>query len=169
VVLVDTRTFSARICGRWKELGMLIEFDEHVDLPAERVYPYFRSPRDWTRLYGAFGEVEERGQGWYAVPLRRFPFPLVARVVGDEPNRRVAWIFGGFWSGEGEVSFVPTDRGVAVRGYERISLCGFGALSRVLERLFLERRFRRVWESGWRRLRREAEELVKDPRGQSDT
>ena len=142
---------------------MLIEFDEHFDLPVERVYPYFRTPRDWTRLYGAFGEVEERRDGWYAVPLRRFPFPLVARVVKDEPNRRVAWVFGGFWRGEGEVSFVPTDRGVAVRGYERIATGGFGALSRVLEQLFLERRFRQVWESGWRRLRREAEGSVTDP------
>jgi len=66
---------------------MLIEADEHFDLPANRVYPYFRTPKDWTRLCGAS----------------------------------------------------------------------------VLERLFLERRFRRVWASGWRRLRREAERIVTDP------
>lgn len=136
---------------------MLIEFDEHFDLPIEEVYPYFRSPKDWPRLYGSFGAVEERGDGWYAVPLRRFPFPLVAKVTRDEPNQCVAWTFGGFWRGDGEVSFRPTDRGVAIRGYERISIRPLARLSGLLERLFLERRFRRVWALGWRRLRRQAE------------
>jgi len=136
---------------------MLIEFDEQFDLPVDQVYSYFRSPKDWPRLYGAFGEVEERGEGWYTVPLRGFPFPLVARMTRDEPNRCVAWTFRGFWRGEGEVSFLPTDRGVAIRGYERISVRRLACLSHLLERLFLERRFRRVWASGWRRLRRQAD------------
>jgi len=136
---------------------MLIEFDEQVDLPAEQVYPYFKCPLDWPRLYGSFGDVEDRGDGWYAVPLKGFPFPLVARVTQSEPNKSVSWSFRGFWSGEGHVSFERTERGVVIRGYERISVRPAACASALLERLFLEKQFRRVWESGWRRLRRQAE------------
>lgn len=135
---------------------MVIQFSERIDLPVEHVYPYFRSPKDWPRLYGAFGEVEDRGGGWYAVPLRRFPFPLVARTTSDDPLRRVAWTFRGFWRGEGEVVFVPAGDAVEIRGFERISLRYLPGLSRLVERAFLERRFRGVWASGWRRLRRES-------------
>lgn len=134
---------------------MLISFDERFDLPAEDVYAYFRSPTDWPRLYGSFGNVDDRGQGWYAVPLRGFPFPIVARVTRNEPNRYVAWTFRGFWRGEGQISFTPTERGVEVRGYERMSARPLLWLSPLVERLFLERRFRSVWASGWRRLRRQ--------------
>jgi hypothetical protein len=142
---------------------MLIKFDEELDLPVDDVYPYFRTPQDWPRLYGAFGEVEDRGDGWYAVPLRRFPFPLVARVTGDEPLRVVRWEFGGAWRGEGEVRFTPTDRGVTVQGYESITLRPLRWLAPILEPLFLEARFRRLWESGWRRLRRQAVDRTARP------
>jgi hypothetical protein len=135
---------------------MLIEFDEEFELPVEEAYPYFRSPMDWPRLFGAFGEVEGRGGGWYAVPLRGFPFPLVARVTRDEPLECVHWEFKGFWRGEGQVSFVPTSRGVVIRGYERVSPCLLPWLAPIVERLFLEKRFQRVWDSGWRRLGRQA-------------
>jgi uncharacterized membrane protein len=135
----------------------LIQFEERLDLPVEHVYPYFKSPRDWPRLYGSFGDVEDRGDGWYAVPLKGFPFPLVARVTTDEPNKSVSWSFRGFWRGTGEVSFERTEHGVVIRGYERISVRPAGFVSPLLEHLFLERRFRRVWESGWRRLRRHAQ------------
>ncbi len=134
---------------------MLIEFEERVDLHAADVYPYFKSPRDWPRLYGSFGEAEDRGGGWYAVPLKSFPFPLVARVTHDEPNKAVSWSFRGFWRGEGHVSFEPSPGGVVIRGHERISVRPAGFLSPVLERMFLERSFRKLWESGWRRLRRQ--------------
>jgi len=136
---------------------VLIQFEERLDLPVEDVYPFFKSPRDWPRLYGSFGDVEDRGDGWYAVPLKGFPFPLVARVTLDEPNRSVSWSFRGFWRGTGEVSFEPTEHGVIIRGYERISVRPAGFASPLLERHFLEKRFRRVWESGWRRLRRHAQ------------
>jgi len=139
---------------------MRIEFDETIDLPVEEVYPYFRSPVDWPRLYGAFGEVEDRGDGWYAVPLARIPFPLVAKVTTDEPLERVRWTFKGFWKGEGEVNFVRTERGVALRGFETISPRPLLFLAPLVERLFLDRRFRAVWESGWRRLRRQASDPV---------
>jgi hypothetical protein len=120
------------------------------------VYPYFRTPEDWPRLFGAFGDVGDRGDGWYAVPLRRFPFPLVARVTKDEPLRNVQWEFRGFWRGEGEVRFTPTTRGVVVQGYERITIRPLPWLVPVVERFFLESRFRKLWASGWRRLRRQA-------------
>ena len=135
---------------------MLIEFDEEFYLPVDDVYPYFRTPKDWPRLYGAFGNVGDRGDGWYAVPLRRFPFPLVARVTKDEPLRNVQWEFRGFWRGEGEVRFTPTTRGVVVQGYERIGIRPLTWLAPFVERLLLESRFRKVWASGWRRLRRQA-------------
>lgn len=134
---------------------MLISFDEEFELPVETVYGYLRSPRDWPRLYGSFGEVEDRGGDWFAVPLRAFPFPLVARMTADEPLRRVAWEFREFWRGEGEVSFEKTPGGVRVKGYERISIRPLLFFSPLVERLFLERRFRAVWDSGWRRLRKQ--------------
>lgn len=135
---------------------MPIEFDHEFDLPVETVYAYFRTPRDWPRLFGSFGEVQDRGEGWYAVPLRRFPFPLVARITRDEPLSSVNWVFRGFWRGEGQVSFAATSRGAAIRGFERISVRPLGWFAPVVEPLLLEKRFRKVWESGWRRLRREA-------------
>jgi hypothetical protein len=144
---------------------MLIEFDEHFDLRAEEVYPYFRSPRNWPRLYGSFGDVEDRGGGWFAVPLRGFPFPLVAKMTRDEPNRRVSWTFKGFWRGTGDIAFVPTSGGVTIRGYERISVRLLACASSIAERLFLERRFRQVWAYGWRRLRKQAEEPATPPTG----
>lgn len=135
---------------------MLTRFREEFDLPVTEVYPYFRTPKDWPRLYGAFGAVEDRGNGWYAVPLRRFPFPLIAKVTTDEPERCVRWTLRGFWRGEGEVRFTPTGRGVLVEGYEHITVWPLFWVAPLVERLFLERRFKKVWESGWRRLRRQA-------------
>jgi hypothetical protein len=134
---------------------MFVRFQERIDLTPDEVYAYFRSPRDWPRLYGAFGEVEDRGGGWFAVPLRRFPFPLLARMTKDEPGRSVAWEFGGFWRGGGEVTFLPVAGGVEVRGEERIGVRRLLGLSRLADRL-LEARFQKIWASGWRRLRREA-------------
>lgn len=134
---------------------MLLEFNEEFDSRVEEVYPYFRSPEDWPRLYGSFGEVQARGEGWFAVPLKRFPFPLVARITRDEPLKCVRWEFKGFWRGEGEVSFIPTTRGVTIRGYERISVRPLLWLSPLVERMLLERQFKAVWASGWRRLRRQ--------------
>ena len=133
---------------------MRIEFAEDLDVPVEQVYSFFRTPEDWPRLYGAFGDVEDRGDGWKAVPLKHFPFPLVARITRDEPLRCVRWEFAGFWRGEGEVNFQATPRGVRVEGYEQISVGPLSVLSRVVERLFLEQKFRAVWKAGWRRLRR---------------
>ena len=135
---------------------MLITFAEEFSLPVADVYAYFRTPRDWPRLYGSFGEVKDCGGGWFAVPIRGFPFPLVAKVTSDVPLESVRWSFKGFWAGEGHVSFLPIPGGVSIQGYERISPRPLLWLAPLVERLFLEERFRKVWETGWRRLRRQA-------------
>ena len=132
---------------------MLIEFSEFVPLPVRTVYSYFESPADWVRLYGFAGRVVDRGGGWYAVPLKRFPFPLVARVTELEPLRCVRWQFRGFWRGCGEVRFTARPGGVQVDGYERLGARWLPGISWVVERLFMEREFRRIWALGWRRLR----------------
>jgi hypothetical protein len=54
------------------------------------------------------------------------------------------------------VEFMPMSGGVSIRGHERVSPRGLFWLAPIAERLFLEARFREVWESGWRRLRRQA-------------
>jgi len=134
---------------------MLLRFKEHIDLPPEAVYAYFRTPEDWVRLYGAFGEVERLEDGWRAVPLAHFPWPLVARITADEPARRVHWMFRGFWEGEGEVSFERSgEGGVVVEGWESIRPRGLRWLAPLAERYFLEKRFRAIWDVGFRRLRK---------------
>ena len=132
---------------------MLIRFRESFALPAAEVYAYFRTPADWVRLYGFAGRVENRGDGWYAVPLQGFPFPLVARITHDDPSRRVSWSFRGFWRGDGEVRIVEVAGGVVVEGHEDISVRWLGVLSPLVERPLLERQFRRIWQLGWKRLR----------------
>ncbi len=96
---------------------MIIRFTELIRLPGAEIYSYFQSPADWSRLYGLAGKVLDRGDGWYAVPLRRFPFPLVARVTAAEPVRLVRWVFKGFW-----------DRLFMERGFRRIWALGWHRL-----------------------------------------
>jgi uncharacterized membrane protein len=136
---------------------MQLDFQESIDVPASVAYPFFRTPADWTRLYGSFGAVRQGRDGWWRVPLRRFPFPLVARITRDEPERLVHWELKGFFQGEGEVRFEPRPGGVVISGFERVSTPWLGPLSRVVERRILERRFRGIWSAGWRRLRKQAE------------
>ena len=137
---------------------MILRFRETFALPVGEVFSYFATPRDWARLYGFAGELRDRGDGWVAVPLKSFPFPLVARNTLVETNRRVRWTFKGFWRGEGEVSFDGDARQVTVSGFERISVRWLGVLSPLVERLFLQRRFEQVWAYGWRRLRKAEQE-----------
>ena len=136
---------------------MRVEFDERFELPLADVYGYFETPRDWTRLYGLMGEVADLGDGWYSVPLKRFPFPLVARNTLVEPKRLVRWTFRGFWKGDAEIRFSETEDGARVQGFEEISVRYLGILSPLLEKLFLERTFRGIWRAGWRRLNKLAE------------
>lgn len=136
---------------------MLIEFNEEFGVPVEVAYEYFRTPEDWPRLFPAFGDARDLGEGWYSVPFRGFPFPLLSRITRNEPQRCVEWIIRGFWRGEARVEFLPTSGGVLIRGHERVSAHRLFWFAPLAERLFLEARFREVWESGWRRLRRQAE------------
>ena len=100
------------------------------------------------------GGSRDRGDGWWAVPLKGFPFPLVAKIVVDEPGKRVRWVFRGFWKGAGELRFSAAPDGVMVEGFEDIGVRPLGLLSPIAERLLLDRRFRGVWRHGWRRLRK---------------
>ena len=133
---------------------MIIRFKHEFALPVSELYSYFRTPADWTRLYGLAGDVEDRGDGWVAVPLKRFPFPLVAKNTERVESELVRWVFRGFWRGRGEVRFAETDRGVVVEGFEEVGVRWLFFLSPIFERLFLERRFRAIWEIGWHRLRK---------------
>ena len=133
---------------------MIIKFKHEFSLPVEEVYSYFQTPADWVRLYGLAGDVKDLGEGWYAVPLKRFPFPLVAKNIEQRPNEFARWVFRGFWRGRGEVRFTERSDGVIVEGYEEIAVRWLFSLSPVIERLFLERSFHSIWEIGWHRLRK---------------
>jgi len=133
---------------------MRVEFDEEFGVPVEEAYEYFCTPTHWPLLFGAFGRVEDRGDGWYTVPFKGFPFPLVTRITRDEPLKCVEWVFEGFWRGDARVEFERTSAGVVIRGYEQIVPRVLLWLAPLAERLFLEARLQKVWESGWRRLRR---------------
>ena len=135
---------------------MRVEFNEEFAVPLEDAYDYFRTPMHWPRLFPAFGEVRDRGDGWYAVSFKGFPFPLVTRITTDDPEQCVEWVFEGFWQGDARVEFERSSTGVVIRGYEQVSPRGLSWLAPLAERLFLEARFQKVWESGWRRLRRQS-------------
>ena len=131
---------------------MRIDFNEILSADPATVYGYMRTPHDWTRLYGAFGDTVERGNGWVAVPMRRFPFPLVARITEDRGPGFVSWDLRGFFTGRGEVHARPHGNGSAVEGFEEVAIPNLLGLGPRLERRFLEDRFRRLWEGGWKRL-----------------
>jgi hypothetical protein len=133
---------------------MIIKFKQQFTLPVEEIFSYFRTPADWTRLFGLAGNVKNLGEGWFSIPLQSFPFPLVAKNTIVEPARQVQWKFRGFWRGEGEVTFEASNDQVTLEGYERISIRWLFCFSPIVEKLFLERHFREIWEIGWRRLRK---------------
>jgi len=137
---------------------MIIKFKHKFSLPVEEVYSYFRTPADWVRLYGLAGEVKDIGGGWYAVSLKKFPFPLVAKNTVQTPDELVRWIFQGFWRGRGEVRFTKCPEGVIVEGYEEIAVRWLFFVSPLIEYLFLERSFLSIWEIGWHRLRKRESE-----------
>ena len=142
---------------------MIIRFNEQFNLSAAEVYSYFDTPADWPRLFGMAGDSKDLGDGWYAIALKNFPFPLVAKNTEQEPNTVVRWVFRGFWRGRGEVRFVETADGVCVEGFEEIAVRPLFFLSPLFERLFLKRRFSAVWEIGWHRLRKR--EAARDDSG----
>ena len=132
---------------------MTIRFREQFALPIGEVFGFFPTPADWVRLYGFGGAARPLGDGWHAVPLKGFPFPLVTKVVACQENEFVCWTFRGFWRGQAEVRFSERDGRVIVEGFEDISVRWLFGLSPLIERAFLERTFRKLWAIGWRRLR----------------
>ena len=74
---------------------MILEFKEQFRLPVAKVYSYFETPADWARVFGLKGTSKDLGDGWYEVPLKNFPFPLVARNTEQEPGKMVRWVFRG--------------------------------------------------------------------------
>ena len=84
---------------------MYISFTEEFELPISTIFPYFKSPSDWAKLYGVVKPTKLLRDDWYAIPLNMFPFPLLAKNVEYHDGKKVRWIFGGFWRGVGEVNF----------------------------------------------------------------
>lgn len=148
---------------------MRIDFDELVDADVDTVYAYMRSPQDWTRLYGSFGDTVDRGDGWVAIPLRRFPFPLVARITSLEEPGKVTWELRGFFKGTGEVRISPQRSGTQIRGFEEVAIPRMLGIGNILEQHYLEPRFRRLWAGGWRRLRHGTARLDLSTHSEDDT
>jgi hypothetical protein len=133
---------------------MLIQFREEFAVPSDVLYGYFQTPTGWCRLYEMFGPVADLGDGWYSVPLKNFPFPLVAKILTLDPKRLVHWSYRGFWRGEGKVRFTESHGKVLVEGYENISVRWLYFLSPIVEKLLLEQVFKKIWDSGWQHIRK---------------
>ena len=133
---------------------MYLQFREEFNLPASRVFRYFETPADWAKLYGSVKQTRVSSDGWYSVPLSRFPFPLRAKNVTMEPDRLVRWVFGGFWRGVGEVRVTEQDGTTVVEGFEFITPHGLWLLAAPFENRFMASEFERIWELGWQRIRK---------------
>ncbi|MEN8173322.1 MAG: hypothetical protein ABFS03_10635 [Chloroflexota bacterium] len=138
---------------------MYLSFREAFDLPIGNIFPYFESPSTWAKLYGAMKPTKALKDGWYAVPLKKFPFPLVAKNVEYEHEKRVRWIFGGFWRGVGEVNFYTENNQTVVEGFEYITPHGLWFLASLFEKTIMEKEFKGIWDFGWRRIRKEGKLL----------
>jgi hypothetical protein len=133
---------------------MRIDFDEELPVPPAAVFDYFRSPTEWPRLYGAFGEVRDLGHGWIAVPLAGDYPDLEARLTSLELDRHAAWDLRGTFAGRGRVDLAPEGDGTRVTGFEEVVVAGLddpAADDRI------RKGFAAIWKSGWDRLRDEAE------------
>ena len=133
---------------------MYVYFREEFNLPVNDVFPYFKTPADWAALYGAVKPTKVLKNDWYAIPLKLFPFPLVAKNVEYQNAKRVRWVFGGFWRGVGEVNFSTQNGKTVIEGFEFIVPYGFWLLAPLFEKFFLEREFKRIWALGWKRIRK---------------
>ena len=133
---------------------MYLRFRETFHRPIDEVFPYFETPARWAKLYGLVRPTRELSDGWYAVALARFPFPLVARNVECVPGQVVRWEFGGFWRGLGEVRFFREGEVTVLEGYEYIVPFGFWWLAPIIEERFMRREFERIWQLGWERIRK---------------
>ncbi len=133
---------------------MIIRFNEEFQISIDEMYENFITPAHWTRIFGFPAKARELNDGWYSVPLKNFPFPLEAKYTFEDPPSKVQWVFRGFWKGEGEIRLTPTDTGVLVQGFEKIAVRPLLFFSPLVERLFLEKSFRKIWDIGWYRLRK---------------
>lgn len=133
---------------------MYLDFKEEFDIPISEVYPYFETPSDWAKLYGVVKPSMILKDGWHSIPLKMFPFPLIAKNVLSEPEARVRWIFGGFWRGVGEVNFSKENGNTIIEGFEYIIPHGLWIFSSLFERYFMEKEFQRIWNLGWKRIRK---------------
>ena len=129
---------------------MYVSFKEKFNLPIEAIFPYFETPSDWSSLYGAMRPAKVLKNGWHSIPLKKFPFPLVAKNVELRREQKVRWIFGGFWRGVGEVNFSREGGETVIEGYEYICPYGLWVLSPLVEERFMEKEFKRIWDLGKR-------------------
>ena len=132
---------------------MYLQFRETFERPIDEIFPYFETPEAWSKLYGLVEPAKKLKGGWTAVPLARFPFPLVARNVECIPGKLVRWEFGGFWRGVGEVRFEREGALSVIEGYEYIIPHGFWLLATLVEERFMRSEFERIWNLGWKRIR----------------
>jgi hypothetical protein len=133
---------------------MYLEFREEFELPINEVYSYFKTPADWTRLYGEIKPPKKLPDGRQVVYLKKFPFPLVAKVVEDQHEKKVRWILSRFWRGIGEIQFSRIGNKTVVEGYEYVIPFGFWILAPILERLVIKKQFQNIWDFGWNVLRK---------------
>ncbi|MCC6796095.1 MAG: hypothetical protein IT366_13330 [Candidatus Hydrogenedentes bacterium] len=133
---------------------MRVDFNETFPVPLEQAFSYFPTPHDWVRIFAFDDRIIDRGNGWYTVGLKKFPISLVLRVDIVVPNERVHWIFGGIWRGEGDVNFSPAPNGTTIYGFEEVHIPHMLGIGPRLECRYLQRPFERLWESGWKKLRR---------------
>ena len=133
---------------------MYLSFKEVFDIPVSRIFPYFVSPSEWGKLYGVVKPPKVLKNGWHAIPLKKFPFPLMAKNVEYHHDKRVRWIFGGFWRGVGEVNFSSENDKTIVEGFEYITPYGLWLASPLFEKYFMEKEFEKIWELGWKRIRK---------------
>ena len=133
---------------------MYLSFREEFDLPISDVFPYFKTPADWAKLYGMVKPSKILKNGWHSIPLKMFPFPLIAKNVVSDNGKQVRWIFGGFWRGVGEVNFLTENGKTIIEGYEYINPHGLWLFSSLFEKIFMQKEFARIWNIGWKRIRK---------------
>ena len=68
----------------------------------------------------------------------------------------VRWVLGGFWAGEGRIAFREVEGGTEVTGFEVVRTPWLWPIAPWVERTLLAPRFRKIWDLGWRRLRKMA-------------
>lgn len=141
---------------------MYIAFHREFELPAEKVFSFFKTPTDWMSLFGKVSGARKLKNGWEKIPLKRFPFPLVAKMIEVEENKRVRYVFGGFWRGIAEIHFVYQNGKTSVSGFEYITPHGLWIFASCAEKMFMKKEFERIWNLGWKRLDKLASSLKKN-------